>query len=189
MSEKEEKEWEVRVGDENSSISVDEMFAKFDEWEKNRFFLAKWIDGLFPKGIAGYRPTYSLLHPWKIVEYVSYEVKYAWQRVFKGYDERIHWSIDQWLAEIMVEVLPIFKGIKNGVPFDMFPPDMEMEHSTDEDFENAKIKFDLIIDKMARAFEIHLKELVDTYFPTDEEKKEKDEGMALFIKHLGSLWD
>ena len=60
-----------------------------------------WLDHRFPNGLCGYRITYALTHPWKIFEKYLREIKYAWQRIFKGWDNRVIWSIDFYLAKMI----------------------------------------------------------------------------------------
>ena len=36
------------------------------------------------------------------------EIKWAWQRVVKGYDDRIYWEFDSYLSWMMIPALKIF---------------------------------------------------------------------------------
>src|SRR5271157_6140443 len=48
------------------------------------------------------------------------EVKYAYQRVVRGWDDRAVWSIDYWLDDKMPAMLRKLKEDKHGIPGDMF---------------------------------------------------------------------
>lgn len=44
------------------------------------------------------------------------EVKYAWQRVFRGWDDRAAWNTGDWLAETLGELLVNMADIAHGFP-------------------------------------------------------------------------
>src|ERR1035437_3650281 len=93
-----------------------------DDWNK-RHPIQHWIDKLFnQKSIAGYRASYSILHPWKIVDYCWREVTYAWQRAFRGWDDTVIWSIDSYLAEKIPVWLMELKKDKCGIPGQFIHP-------------------------------------------------------------------
>ena len=51
------------------------------------------------------------------------------------------------------------------------------------------IKRDERLDKIIRAFKLHLIWVDEGRILTEEEKKEYQEGLELFIKYMGCLWD
>jgi hypothetical protein len=86
-----------------------------------------------------------------------YAVKYAYQRVSRGWDDRAVWSIDWWLDDKMPAMLRKLKEDKHGIPGSMFEglptiPDEEWNY-TDEAYEMAQARWDAILDKMIAAFE------------------------------------
>src|SRR5579871_6411506 len=63
------------------------------------------------------------------------EVKFAYQRVVRGWDDRAVWSIDYWLDDKMPAMLRKLKEDKHGVPMTMFdglPLNDEGYHSEPE---------------------------------------------------------
>jgi hypothetical protein len=83
------------------------------------------------------------------------EVKFAYQRVMRGWDDRAVWSIDYWLDDKMPAMLRKLKEDKHGVPMTMFdglPLNDEGYHSEPE-MEIASARWDAVIDKMIAGFE------------------------------------
>jgi hypothetical protein len=86
-----------------------------------------------------------------------YALKYAHQRLTRGWDDRAVWSIDWWLDDKMPDMLRKLKKDKHGIPGDMFEglptvPGEEWNH-TEEAYEMAEARWNGIIDKMIAAFE------------------------------------
>jgi hypothetical protein len=165
------------------------------DWNK-RHPIQHWIDELFnEKDIAGYRPSYAILHPWKIVDYCLCEVKYAWQRVFLGWDERVIWSIDYHLAEMIPVWMRQLKRDKMGVPMmayreeDLQDPSGEISKVATELATNL---YDDVLEEIAIGFEAYIAK--DEYkFKTPEEEKELEKkfenGFDLLRKWFGTFWD
>jgi len=110
---------------------------------------------------------------------VKYETKWAWQRVFRGFDDRWYWSLNSQLALIIPKCV---RKMKDGYsyPFGI----------------NYK-QWKEILEKIALGFEAI--EKIDEDFllkdiPSKRKKYEKlekqyDEGMELFVKWFNDLWD
>lgn len=163
----------------------------FEEFknESREDFLDKW----FPSGIAGYRASYSLTHPWVIVEHVRLEIKWAWQRVFRGWDDRVVWSIDCHLAKNIPHWINSLKNDKCGIPVSIYEEgDFDENWSTSkESDERAKKKYDLILDQISEGFESYL-EMDDFHPGSDGYKKLEakfDLGFKLFHQYFNTLWD
>lgn len=115
------------------------------------------------------------------------ETKWACQRVFRGWDDRISWSIDYYLAENMpLWLLEIKK-------YGGYPSSLE-----------SKEEWDAILDKIIEGFRTHKRyadadiEIMgedDSILPFEEivsridaVLKVRDEGLELFIKYFDHLW-
>ncbi len=85
------------------------------------------------------------------------EVKYAYQRVARGWDDRAVWSIDYWLDGIMPDMLRQLKKDKHGTPMSMFPTEPEYiaedGNATEEAHAIAIARWDAVMDKMIAGFE------------------------------------
>jgi hypothetical protein len=85
------------------------------------------------------------------------EVKFAYQRVTRGWDDRAVWSIDYWLDGIMPDMLRRLKVTKHGTPMTMFPTEAEYiredGNPTDAAHDIASRRWDETLDKMIAGFE------------------------------------
>lgn len=118
-------------------------------------------------------------------------IKWAYQRVFRGYDDTVAWSIDYYLNGIMPSVLRQLKENKHGTPMTVFPTGDEY---TDEDgnpteaaSKVAQKRWDEILDKIIAGFEANAQLLESP--KQEEQNRIWEEGSKLFIKHYNSLWD
>jgi len=50
------------------------------------------------------------------IQNIKYEIKYAWQRAFRGYDDRAVWNINTWFLDIMPKLLTHMKENHCGYP-------------------------------------------------------------------------
>ena len=169
-------------GEEITSERLDKLFEK----SRNRL-----LNRLFPNGIAHWNAHYAITHPWKILEYFFDEIKYAWQRVFRGWDDRVIWSIDWYLAKH----IPVWVRLldKQGVPGKLFN-----ESDYDENYQiypessiRAEIRWGEILEKIAIGFESYID--ADNYYNDKNKRKELmqkfNEGFDLFKEYFESLWD
>ena len=142
-------------------------------------------------GAFGYNWAYLLTHPWKIIEGVYYKLKYAWQRVFRGWDDTAIWSIDYYLSKQLSEMLPVLKEKKPGIPLSMFPADMELGAETEEQVKEAGEKWDAVLDEMTEGFAYHYEYETNIlpYSEYDAMKKKLDRSLELLKKYYEALWD
>ena len=180
--------------------SLEDMFDLSGERFKREHPILNWIDGLFKgKSLANYRASYTITHPWVILKDWGYEIKYAWQRVFKGYDERVVWSIDYYLDKMLPIWLEQLIKDKQGVPMMMFhDEDMITEGKyrggiKDDAMELRSKEYDAILQKIADGFRMHRK-IDDLEFKYDspEEKEAQaqfDEAFELFHQFYSTLRD
>jgi hypothetical protein len=169
----------------------------FDRWEeewKKKHPVRAWIDKLFKnESLADYRASYSITHPWVFFPYIGRHIKWAWQRVFRGWDDRIIWSIDFYLAEKLPVWLKELKEDKRGIPSSIIPTECLLDGDIpDNVWEEGKITWDKILDEMIDAFNAYI-EMDDIKFDKKPEyavaEARFNKGFDLFKKHFGSLWD
>ena len=156
-----------------------------------KFSFREWFDNLFPDSeFAGYRPSYAFTHPHKIVEFCFGEFKYAWQRVFRGWDDRVIWSVDIYLTEKIPVWLKEIQNDKIGTPIGFFENPEKIEFSEDEHNvakENWNKELQIMIDGFMAS-----KKIQECDWNTREEEKELiqtfEKGMKSFTDNYFSLW-
>ncbi len=174
---------------------VEEMFDELEKEHKREHPIEWWIDNVLfkGKGLFGYAPHHSLTHPNIILSDLAREVKWAYQRVTRGWDDRVVWSVDEWLATIMPDILKKLKDTKYGIPYAVFEKH-ELEEDGNVSEENQKIaeeRWNNELDKMIAAFRISNK--IEDYDLNSNEvearRKVFERGMASFVKYYNCLWD
>lgn len=154
-----------------------------------------WLDKVFPNGILGWGAWHIICHPWKAIPEIADRIRWAYQRVFRGYDDRVTWGIDNYLNEHMPTWLRVLKENDQGVPFECFPEgawDEEKCRFAEGSDEIAERNWHAALDGMIAGFEA-AKRLSDWDFEgreeLDELRRVQNDGLALFVKYYGSLWD
>src|SRR5579863_6336610 len=135
------------VSDDFRLIPFEDIFDKDPEkdpvrtrvyWAIRRFWINHWL--VNPRDV--YR-----------------EIKFAYQRLTRGWDDRAVWSVDWWLDRMMPDVLRKLKKDKHGTPMSMFPTDAEYiredGNPTETAHDIASARWDETLDKMIAAFEAH----------------------------------
>jgi hypothetical protein len=199
--------------DYESFDSTEDLFASFKEedlkWEKEhpfRAYIRNWLDKRFPNGVAGgYRVYYANL--WKILCYYKDEIKYAYQRVSRGYDDKAAWHIGYYLSKTLPPIIRQLKEVGHGFPVRMYEgaenfPISQMElGSIDEDGnyieteeeKTASEKWDKILDEIADGFEAYIKYDEDFDYKTpreeDENYKKFQRALELLKEYYEDLWD
>ena len=141
------------------------------------------------------------LNDWK------YEIKWAWQRVFRGYDDTSVWNLYHHISEQLPKILRQLKNNHLGCPGELFDNKAKKNKECH--------KWEDILEKMARGFDAavkignneYMKEIKlkkpekdifgkDSYTGYKYDKKcynklykEFEEGMELFKKYFFNLWD
>lgn len=173
-----------------------EDVLKHMEEEKKKKNFRNWINKVFPNGYASYNSYYILTHPWEILREWKRQIKYAWQRVFRGWDDRATWSMDYHLSKVIPEMIRELKRVSIGVPIGMFEgmeeitlPNGIMSYS-EEDEKIATERWHKILDDLIAGFEGYNKiDDLDTY---EEQElaytKFFTETFELFKKHYRDLW-
>lgn len=93
--------------------------------------------------------------------------RYYGQRLTRGWDDSDLWNLDATISEFVLPRLKRFKAYQHS-----HPPYMTKE------------EWDEVLDQMILAFENNL---ID--FPSREQDKQVEEGLALFAKYYVHLWD
>jgi hypothetical protein len=142
-----------------------------------------------------YRRDYILTHPILLFREVGLRIRWAWQRVFRGWDDRAVWSIDSYLADQIIATVYRLKTIKHGIPMSMFENDDFEENGYDIKPGHEKVadeRWDKILDKIIAGFGCY-KKLEDlSWVDTDETailRKVYEEGFDILREHFSSLWD
>ena len=133
---------------------MEEFFKKEREFEMNHKVLY-FLRELY------YNCTYRL---WYKVTNTKDEVKWAWQRVFRGYDDTANWDLGFYIAKISTPVLR--NMVKNGVGY---PSRITSE------------EWNKILLQIAQGFE--------DFTLGKNTYKEQRKACELFGKWLENLWD
>ena len=144
---------------------------------------------------GGSNASYSITHPWKYFEELFRQLKYAWQRVFRFWDDRVIWSIDWYLAKYIPIWMQELKIKKHGVPSEMFeglPVIDDNYNYSEESWKIAQDRYDNILDNITDGFESYL--LLEEYYGDDDEYRKTlrdsfNNGFDLFKKWFGTFWD
>lgn len=132
------------------------------------------------------------------------EIKFFFQRIFRGWDDSECWNLDHTFAGWIIPRLEILKKNKHGVPSDMFA-DRWGDHN-DEEMAIAEAKWNNIIDEMIYGFKIKKDQWEDnSIWDSHDEaqiaanKKGSKEpytnppayerAKQLFAEYLDNLWD
>ncbi len=91
-------------------------------------------------------------------------IKWAWQRLTRGYDDRLFWAMDSYLDPIILAGLKNLK--ENGMGY---PPGITQK------------KWNKVLDTMIEGFEI------DTFSERNMKKRKK--ALVLFAFYYDTLWD
>jgi hypothetical protein len=186
------------------ALSADDFSARLhkdlEDWKKKHPVLT-WIDAVLFKGIdhvANYRPSYSITHPWVIIDYVFRKIKHAFQRAFRGWDDTVIWSIDYYLSDMLPVWLRELKNNKTGVPSIFFKENDNIVHEngsvfpTDETMAVRRKEWEEVLDKIIIGFESY-NAREEYKFETKEEEAELtrkfEEGFDLLHKYWGCFWD
>lgn len=149
--------------------------------------VSEWFDktwqGIFgTDSLFGYRPSYSVVRPFSvIIPSVLREVRWAYQRVFWGFDERATWSVDYWLYDIMPKIIWLLRDNVKGVPMDYLPDTWDI---SDYRTKIGAVMFRERLRQLAVAFEDARGEL-DFAEKTDAQKK----ALEMLSEMLHTLWN
>jgi hypothetical protein len=104
------------------------------------------------------------------------EIKYAYQRVARGYDDSAKWGLYEFISRVSLPILKEYRNNGAGYPI-MF---------------NSREEWNVVLDKMISAFEIIIKD--EYWYGINKKTYKKDlktikEGLSMFSKYFMQLWD
>lgn len=157
------KIWEKAVNEDKIfSIKNGNGYRLLDEVYFNlKSECNKTMDGADPYGIANVNFTL-------IDENDSRWEEYKKQRIERGFDDSELWSLDVTISKFILPRLKAFRDTAGGYPSSM----------TEEYWKQT-------LDHMIECFELHA-ECKVSY--TDEEEKNIEDGLKLFVEYFGHLW-
>jgi hypothetical protein len=187
--------------------SWEEMMEEWDKKWVKKHPIANWVNEVLFKGksIGGYSPHYAL-GSFILFKDAWYEIKWANQRIWRGYDDRVVWSIDYYLDKMIPVWMEQLIKDKDGVPGIMFQDedmvtDAEIALSVsvhqgeikDEAIELRKKEYNAILQKIADGFRMHRK-ISDCEFkrgsPAEKAAQAQfHEAFDLFHRFYHTLWD
>ena len=199
--------------DYESFDSAEDLFASFEEedlkWEKEhpfRAYIRNWLDKRFPSGIAGGCRVYYA-SPWKILRYYKDEIRYAYQRVFRGFDDKASWHIGYYLAKTLPKIIRQLKEEGHGVPMSMYDikngfsfPEKQLgsidengDYIETEGDKAASEKWNKILDEIADGFDSYIKYdekfLLPEKYAEDEDYQKFQRALDLLKTYFEDLWD
>lgn len=111
-----------------------------------------------------------------LIEKPIWEIKMAWQRVFRGYDDNANWDLESYLADII-----------NKVTLHI------AEHGSGHPDKLTEKKWKEILYQISFGFGSYIEMRSGVYSFRDKEykrlEKEFKKGMELFCKYFPNLWD
>ena len=150
----------------------------FDELLEN-LKKPRWDDKL--PGLFGYRFGHGI-KPWIFIPEVARQIKWAWQRVYRGWDDRVLWSIHDHLIDHLPVWLAWLRDEGMGYPAQMTPEEWAQ-------------KLGVMIAGFEAARELDDLDWMDIE-GKDEQAKECErlnhaftEGMKSFSENFFHLWD
>lgn len=170
------------------TYSFEEMKAEWDrhaKWRKDHWVFARCEDvyDFFRYTI----PRVSV--DWK------QEVRWAWQRVFRGYDDVFVWNLHNEHTKLMLKVLKDFRKHHVGSPI-IRKKDWLSKKEDPKD--NVHTFWDKQLEIMIDGFQAQ-KDIEDMEYADlsrrEQKRKHKDliarweNGMKAFVKHYNGLWD
>ena len=131
------------------------------------------------------RKKYYLTHPFIWLDDFYRSLKYAAQRAFRGWDDTVIWSIDDYLCEMLPVWLCRLKQDKLGVPMEFSVED------DDEELTQARTAWNAVLDEMIAGFEAGGK-ITRNELPIHEQAEEmvshyKEDGSERFYNALDRL--
>ena len=98
-------------------------------------------------------------------------IKWVFQRLFRGFDDRDYWSLNDTISKFALPRLILLKKKKHGYPWN---------------FKNMK-EWNKTLDEIIWAHKFVINEQYDTFNKDKYDRCQK--GLELFGKHYRSLWD
>ena len=74
------------------------------------------------------KSPYKWWHFWDRIKFHKRDLKFAWQRVTRGYCDADAWDLDHFYLQLFVDSLTTFKENLHGAPSDLFNSETEDEN-------------------------------------------------------------
>jgi hypothetical protein len=138
-------------------------------------------------------------HPLGFLKDVNRNIVWMFQRIFRGWDNRVTWALDDYLNEMIPTWLEKLIEDKQGVPSMMFSPEDYLDDGgtlKEGVLERGEQEYNEILRKIIVGFKANTK-MHDIEIITKEQYLEEysrleaifDEGMHLFNKYYNTLAD
>lgn len=142
--------------------------------------ILEWLDNKFPTGIVGYGAYHALTHPWLIIGGWGRELKWAWQRATRGWDDTAVWSIDTYLSKLIPELVRRLAEKNIGFP--------AILHDDNITADEAEAKWNAILIEIAEGFEDYHKKQFECFMGIEDSPKLK-RSFELLQEWFPNLWD
>lgn len=121
-----------------------------------------------------------------------YGVKYAWQRLFRGYDDRAWWNMDRYLSDIISKLSHELRTKSHGTPASVyielgFTPSDSGEY-TDEETVLAEEKWANILSDIEEGFKEYI-EVDNCMLHPNHDLVKFNRAFDLFREYFSALWD
>lgn len=149
------------------------------------------LDELFDKIKT---PWYKrMINPVKrIIRDAVYSIKYALQRLFRGYDDRAWWNMDGYLASIIAKLSKELRKKGHGAPTTIYTElgfDASKTGSYSEEEQLlAEEKWDKILLDIEEGFQQYL-EINNYMLYPDADLEKFNKAFDLLRKYFSNLWD
>lgn len=136
---------------------------KLKEGKNIKIYTEKDVFETLYKKRPWYEETYNFLYYrvwikfWDLPKDFFDEISHAWQRYRRGWSYRDIWSVDNFLSNIIPEMLKELKRAKSGVPLSVFNKSDKKDESgdyTDKTYDLVFERWGKILDQIILTFEI-----------------------------------
>lgn len=181
---------------QSKGISFEELQK---EWKKQEEWDAAHPIRAFVYGIPDF---FIYVIPRKLGDWQR-DVKWGFQRMFRGYDDPYVWNFHYCHAELNLKALKKLREIKHGSPY-VHDPDGVLKTKSKKNVVDDKIheRWEECLNLIIRGFEamieiddVHILDKDGTYDPKATKKQrdklmlEWEKGMKLFVANYRGIWD
>lgn len=142
------------VDTDGTELTSDSWENYRKEWEEKHPFLV-WFDNLFkPHSFGIYAPHVIFTKPIMVLSQITDQILWAWQRVFRGWDDRVLWGIDYYLAKMIPIWVAELKHDCCGIPSQIFEEGdiTKNGHISNHTISVRKMEYYAILDRIISGF-------------------------------------
>lgn len=139
---------------------------------------------------SAYRFPYCVTRTYSRPSHYYYLFKHCYQRIKRGYSFADLWSMDEYLAKILIDALPHYKNTNHPYVSYTLPEDSPglVDYRTDEEIKVAEERWDAMIDEIITGLEqVYGEDPANPYSEKSHEASQK--AMRLFAENFGTFWD